>query len=100
MSEEHPSSGGLLKSKTGLALLVFGAIAAFFLITEHQAHLWGWLPYLLLLACSPMHIFMHRGHGGHGGHSRQDVARSAVKSDSESGGNEARHPEQEKRDQS
>jgi len=54
-----------LKSKTGLALLVFGAIAAFFLITEHQAHLWGWLPYLLLLACPLMHIFMHRGHGGH-----------------------------------
>ena len=65
MSEEHPSGGGLLKSKTGLALLVFGAIAAFFLITEHQAHLWGWLPYLLLLACPLMHLFMHGGHGGH-----------------------------------
>ena len=65
MSEENPSGGGLLRSKAGLALLVFGAIAAFFLITEHQAHLWGWLPYLLLLACPLMHMFMHGGHGGH-----------------------------------
>lgn len=27
----------------------------------------GW-PYLILLLCPLMHIFMHRGHGGHGGH--------------------------------
>ncbi|OGA02946.1 MAG: hypothetical protein A3H35_06410 [Betaproteobacteria bacterium RIFCSPLOWO2_02_FULL_62_17] len=65
MSEERPS-GGLLRSKAGIALFVFGAIAAFFLITEHQAHLWGWLPYLLVLACPLMHIFMHGGHGSHG----------------------------------
>jgi hypothetical protein len=25
----------------------------------------GALPYLLLLACPLMHVFMHRGHGGH-----------------------------------
>ncbi|OGA93212.1 MAG: hypothetical protein A3G27_14080 [Betaproteobacteria bacterium RIFCSPLOWO2_12_FULL_66_14] len=64
MSEENQTGGGLLRSKAGFALLVFGGIAAFFLITEHQAHLWGWLPYLLLLACPLMHIFMHRGHSG------------------------------------
>jgi hypothetical protein len=38
------------------------AIAAFFLWTEHRAHLLGALPWLLLLACSHMHRFMHRGH--------------------------------------
>ena len=44
----------------------FLAIAAFFLLSEHRAHLFGALPYLLLLACPLMHIFMHRGHGkGH-----------------------------------
>jgi len=26
------------------------------------------LPFLFLLACPLMHMFMHRGHGGHGGH--------------------------------
>ena len=50
-------------------LVGFIAIAAYFLVTEHRAHLSGllyYLPFLLLLACPLMHVFMHRGHGGHG----------------------------------
>ncbi len=49
-------------------LLAFIAIAAYFLITEHRAHLSGLLyypPFLLLLACPLMHLFMHGGHGDH-----------------------------------
>ncbi len=65
MSDEDQSGGAFLRSKAGFALIVFGAIAAFFLVTEHQAHLWGWLPYLLLLACPLVHLFMHGGHGRH-----------------------------------
>lgn len=52
----------------GVVLFGFIAIAGFFLITEHSAHLYGALPYLLLAACPLMHLFMHHGHGGHGGH--------------------------------
>jgi hypothetical protein len=48
-------------------LVGFLAVAAYFLWTEHQAHLMGALPYLLLLACPLMHLF-HHGHGGHGHH--------------------------------
>ena len=44
------------------------AIAAFFLWTEHRAHVLGVLPYLIFLACPLIHFFMHRGHGQHGGH--------------------------------
>jgi hypothetical protein len=44
------------------AFIGFAAIAAFFLITEHGAHLFGWLPFLILLACPFLHMF---GHGGH-----------------------------------
>ena len=54
-------------SKAWIGLIVLGAVAAFFLLAEHRAHLFGVLPYLLLLACPLMHLFMHRGHGGHGG---------------------------------
>jgi hypothetical protein len=54
--------------QVNLAVLVFFAIAAFFLLTEHRAHLFGALPFLLLLACPLMHLFMHRGHGGKGEH--------------------------------
>lgn len=56
------------RSRYGIGLLVFGAIAAYFLLTEHRAHFFGALPYLLLLACPLMHVFMHHGHGGHGHH--------------------------------
>jgi hypothetical protein len=55
------------RSRYGAGLLVFGAVAAYFLLTEHRAHFFGALPFLLILACPLMHVFMHRGHGGHGG---------------------------------
>ena len=55
------------KTPLGWAFVGFAAIAAFFLVAEHTAHVIGWLPWLLLLACPLMHIFMHGGHG-HGGH--------------------------------
>ena len=45
----------------------FLAIAAYLLIAEHRAHLTQALPWLILLACPLMHLFMHRGHGSHGG---------------------------------
>ncbi|WP_456297546.1 DUF2933 domain-containing protein [Aromatoleum toluclasticum] len=45
----------------------FAAIALVLLAFEHRVHLAGWLPWLILLACPLMHVFMHGGHG-HGGH--------------------------------
>lgn len=51
-----------------LGACVFLAVAAFFLWEEHRAHLLGALPYVLLLLCPIVHLFMHRGHGGHHGH--------------------------------
>lgn len=50
-----------------LGFVFFMAIALFFLWSEHKAHLLGALPYVLLLLCPLIHLFMHRGHGGHGG---------------------------------
>jgi hypothetical protein len=46
----------------------FLAIAGFLLFTEHRAHVLGILPYLFLLACPLMHLFMHHGHGNHDRH--------------------------------
>lgn len=56
------------KSKAGIVTCGFLLIGGFFLLTEHWAHVLGVLPYLLILACPLMHLFMHRSHGGHGGH--------------------------------
>jgi hypothetical protein len=55
-----------MNASAWLALLGFLAIAAFFLLSEHRAHVFGVVPYLLLLACPVLHFFMHRRHGRHG----------------------------------
>lgn len=73
-----------LRSPTGIALLVFGGVAGFFLVMEHRAHLYGVLPFLILALCPLMHFFMHRGHGGHGGHGGDGGSR-AKPSDSHAG---------------
>lgn len=67
MHDETPRSA---LSPGRIALAVFFAIALFFLLTEHRAHVYGVLPYLLVLACPLMHLFHHRGHGSHHGHGR------------------------------
>jgi hypothetical protein len=51
-----------------VGVAAFLMVAAFFLWTEHRAHLLGVLPYLIFLLCPLIHLFMHRGHRGHGGH--------------------------------
>ena len=55
------------RSRYAIGLVLFAAIALFFLLSEHRAHTLSALPYLLLAALPFLHIFMHRGHGhGHG----------------------------------
>ena len=75
MSDESPRVPSWVRSRSGFVLLAFLAIGAFFLITEHTAHVLGILPYLLLLACPLLHLF-HGGHReGHGegrGHGESD----------------------------
>lgn len=48
---------------------LFALVGAYYLLTEHRAHLVDYLPYILLMACPLMHLF-HR----HGGHHHRDVA--------------------------
>lgn len=66
MEERQADEHGSHRMRARLALWVFLAIAAFFLWTEHRAHLLGVLPYLLVLACPLMHLFHHaHGHRHH-----------------------------------
>lgn len=77
MSHDHqpqPDRSNGTKSRAKWALIGFAAIAAYFLIAEHKAHLSEllyYLPYLLLLACPLLHFFMHGGHGHGGNHDHQ-----------------------------
>jgi hypothetical protein len=66
--EHHGESGKSEQTSLAnkLALALFVVVLGFFLWTEHRAHLFGALPYLILLMCPLIHIFMHKGHGkGH-----------------------------------
>ena len=67
--DDAPRPPGFWRSRAGLAAIGFLLIAAFLLVSEHRAHALGYLPFLLLLACPLLHVFMHgrHGHGGHGG---------------------------------
>lgn len=41
--------------------IAFALVGAFYLVTAHPAHVWGYLPYALLLFCPFLHLFGHRG---------------------------------------
>ncbi|MCS0656770.1 DUF2933 domain-containing protein [Massilia terrae] len=62
--------------RTRWVLAGFVAIALFFLITGHSAHVFGILPYLLVLACPLMHLFHH--HGRHRQHPSGTVQDTSV----------------------
>ncbi|MBK9625548.1 MAG: DUF2933 domain-containing protein [Rhodocyclaceae bacterium] len=75
MNHDHPvhvTPPSFWGSRYSIGLLLFGAAAAYFLLTEHRAHFFSALPFLILLACPLMHVFMHHGHGGHDSHSNTD----------------------------
>ena len=80
MNNQHTSPpsgiGSFLRSPSGLVLLAFLAIAGFYLITEHTAHVFGFLPYALILLCPILHLLMHGGHGGHEDHSAHQAERA------------------------
>ena len=52
-----------LYSRTGAATCIVLMVLGFLIYTGHSAHLLGAVPYLLVLACPLMHLFMHGGHG-------------------------------------
>ncbi|CAG9172673.1 DUF2933 domain-containing protein [Cupriavidus pinatubonensis] len=49
-------------SRSKVALIGFLLVIAYFLWTEHRAHVIQFLPFLLLSVCPLMHMFMHHGH--------------------------------------
>lgn len=89
MTQDHSHHGSpegrqdsFWTSRAFLVFLGFSAMALVLLWEEHSAHILGAVPYLFLLACPLMHVFMHGGHGGHGrGHRHEPKDRGASQSD-------------------
>ena len=76
---EHQTPPSFWRSRYAVGLIIFSAIAGYYLLTEHLAHVVGALPLLFLLACLLMHVFMHHDHGQHhngGDPSNADVSQS------------------------
>lgn len=67
MQHDHSGSDNAHRQRRVSRWVFFGfvLIAGYFLITEHRAHLVGFVPFLpllLLAACPLLHFFHHRGH--------------------------------------
>lgn len=63
MKNQHPN---FWSTPTGWAALALIAAVTYFLVLEHGQHVLQFLPYLILLLCPLMHVFMHGSHGKHG----------------------------------
>ena len=68
MNHDHGQNHNSSKSIWKFVFIGFALVAGFFLVTEHRAHLFGILPFLLLAACPLMHFFGH----GRGGHAKEE----------------------------
>ena len=81
MADHSPGNHGTGGGAGRWVFLGFVLIAAYFLITEHRAHVFQYLPFLLVLACPLMHLF--HGHGGRGGHEREETSSDGKRADGE-----------------
>ena len=59
---------GLVRSPLSWVATIGLGFVGLYLLVTHTGHVLETLPYLLLLACPLIHLFMHRGHGRNGGH--------------------------------
>jgi hypothetical protein len=75
---EHRSGGAVR-----WVFWAFALVGTYFLITEHRAHVYEYLPYVLLLACPLLHLF--HGHGGHGRSEQHDHQSQTDKGDKRAG---------------
>ncbi|MCC4769980.1 DUF2933 domain-containing protein [Methanosarcina sp. DH2] len=68
-------NGASCKSRSNFivkAIVLFGlATIAFYVLTEHKAHLLAYSSYIFFLGYILLHFFMCGRHGKHGGHGEQ-----------------------------
>ena len=74
------------KTPSGLAALGLIGAVTYFLVVEHQQHVFAFLPFLIFLACPLMHLFMHGKHGhGHSKHGAHDEGKDIFQQGVEEG---------------
>lgn len=85
-----PATANRLRSVSRFVFFGFVAIALYFVIAEHRAHVLPFLPFLLLAACPLLHFFHHRGHK-HGGEEGSPPGSTPPQPPSGSGGGAHQH---------
>lgn len=60
--DNQQKKASFIYSKGTVIACIVLVVTGFLILTGHSAHLFGILPYLLILACPLIHIFMHGGH--------------------------------------
>ncbi|SFG53026.1 DUF2933 domain-containing protein [Neptunomonas qingdaonensis] len=74
------------KTPWGLATLALSGAATYFLVVEHQQHIFAFLPFLIFLACPLMHLFMHKKHRhGHNKHEEHEESKDIFQKGVEEG---------------
>jgi hypothetical protein len=61
-NEPHGTAPSFWKSPVGVVCTILAIAASISLYVEHGAHVYAFVPYLVLAACPLMHMFMHQGH--------------------------------------
>ncbi|HCU47746.1 TPA: hypothetical protein DIC39_01650 [Patescibacteria group bacterium] len=59
---DHTSATRTLQRSHWIVICIL-AIAVILLIASYWINIFGILPYLFILACPLVHLFMHKGHG-------------------------------------
>lgn len=65
MEHTNESVRNTFSRNTWWIIFAIGLVGLVFLLRDHTSHVFSILPFLILLACPLMHLFMHKGHGGH-----------------------------------
>jgi hypothetical protein len=74
------------RTKSGFSALVLIGIAGYFLFVEHGEHVFPFLPFIFLLMCPLMHLFMHGNHGNHAHKNQHQQSNGeSIASDNEQG---------------
>jgi Flp pilus assembly protein TadB len=69
------------KSPSSWLLVAAAAALGLYLVIWHGVHLAAALPFIVLLACPLLHVFMHGGHRHNHGGSTRPPANSQAKGD-------------------
>ena len=63
---------GCFRSYRAWVVLTLAIVIGGYLAIWHGTHVAAVLPFLVILACPLMHMFMHGGHGHHHGHGTKE----------------------------